>query len=67
MEKSISLEEALCGTSFTISHPSGEKITIFREAGKPINHGDILSVKSLGMPIFGRIYEHGNLFINFKV
>lgn len=67
MNKVLSLDEALCGTSFDINHPSGEKITIFRKPGECINHGQILAVKSLGFPIKGRIYEHGNLFINFEV
>lgn len=67
MDKTLTLDEALCGTSFDVKHPSGETITIFREPGECINSGQILAVKSLGMPIKGRIYEHGNLFIKFSV
>jgi len=67
MDKVIGLDEALCGTSFKIQHPSGEEITIFRKPGECINNGQILAVKGAGMPIKGRIYEHGNLFIKFEV
>ncbi|CAL6018393.1 Chaperone_protein DnaJ subfamily A [Hexamita inflata] len=67
MDKVISLDEAVCGTSFKVQHPNGDEITIFRKAGECINHGQILCCKSLGMPIKGRIYEHGNLFIKFEV
>ena len=67
MEKTIGLDEAVCGTSFTIDHPSGDTITIFRKPGECINHGQVLAVRGMGMPVKGRIYEHGNLFITFKV
>lgn len=67
MDKVITLDEAVCGTSFKIQHPSGEEITIFRKPGECINHGQILCVKSQGMPVKGRIYEHGNLFVKFEV
>ena len=39
MDKVIGLDEAVCGTSFKVKHPSGEEIQIFREPGKCINHG----------------------------
>ena len=67
MEKEIGLDEALCGTSFVLKHLSGEDTTIFRGAGECINSGQVLCCKGLGMPVRGRIYEHGNLFITFKV
>ncbi|CAL5995788.1 Chaperone_protein DnaJ subfamily A [Hexamita inflata] len=63
--KEIGLDEAVCGTSFKIQHLSGEEITVFN--GECIGHGQVMCCKGLGMPVKGRIYEHGNLFVTFEV
>ena len=39
MDKVITLDEAVCGTSFKIQHPCGDEVTIFRKPGECINHG----------------------------
>ncbi|KAH0574622.1 Chaperone protein DnaJ subfamily A [Spironucleus salmonicida] len=67
MTKVITLDEAICGTSFTVKHVNGTDVTIYRSPGECINHGQTLCCKNLGMPVKGRIYEHGNLFIKFEV
>lgn len=38
MEKEISFVEALCGVSFTIAHPCGDKITIFRDRNETVGN-----------------------------
>lgn len=38
MTKKISFVEALCGVSFTIKHPSGDEITVFRKPGEPVGN-----------------------------
>ncbi|CAL6040978.1 Chaperone_protein DnaJ subfamily A [Hexamita inflata] len=65
MTKEIGLDEAVCGTSFKLQHLSGEEITVFKR--ECIGHGQVMCCKGLGMPVKGRIYEHGNLFVTFEV
>jgi len=67
MKKEISLEESLCGFSFNLKHVSGETVTIYRTPGEVTAHNSILACRNLGMPVHGRNYELGRLFITFTI
>jgi len=67
MEKEITLVEALTGFDFVITHLDGRKIRVKHPAGEVIKPDAIKTVENLGMPMHKKTYNHGNLFIHFKV
>lgn len=67
MEKEISLLDALTGLEFVITHLDGRKIRVKNNKGEVIKPDDIKTVEGLGMPLHKRSYQHGNLFIHFKI
>jgi len=67
MEQEIPLVNALIGVQFTVTHLDGRKILVKTEPGDVIKPGDAREIRNEGMPVFTRSYEHGNLYIKFKV
>ncbi|CAK0784305.1 hypothetical protein CVIRNUC_007509 [Coccomyxa viridis] len=67
MEKEITLHEALCGVSFNITHLDGRVLQVAEPPGKVIKPNSWKSIQDEGMPVHGRPYEKGNLYIHFKV
>lgn len=67
MEKEIGLYEALAGTRFEFRHLDGRPVAVSSPPGKIIGHGETMCVDELGMPLFGRAFKYGNLFIIFSV
>jgi DnaJ family protein A protein 2 len=67
MEKEISLYEALCGFSFTITHLDKRELLVNSTPGEIIKPGDLKVIEGEGMPHHKRPYEMGNLYIKFSV
>lgn len=67
IEKTISLIEALSGTSFNLDHLNDQLITIKTPAGVAINHKDTLKVPNLGMPHPKSPMTFGDLYVTFNV
>jgi DnaJ family protein A protein 2 len=67
IEKEITLVEALTGLDFVITHLDGRKIRIKNTPGEVIKPDAIKTVENVGMPLHKKTYNHGNLFIHFKI
>ncbi|KAL3133035.1 hypothetical protein ABBQ38_006941 [Trebouxia sp. C0009 RCD-2024] len=67
IEKDISLTEALCGTSFYVQHLDGRVLEVLTHQGVVIKPDSWKCINEEGMPVHGRPYEKGNLYIRFSV
>jgi len=67
MEKEITLFEALCGFSFTITHLDGRVLLVKSGPGEIIKPGDVKEVPNEGMPIHKRPFDKGVLVIKFSI
>ncbi|KAL3149322.1 hypothetical protein ABBQ32_002130 [Trebouxia sp. C0010 RCD-2024] len=67
IEKDISLTEALCGTSFYVQHLDGRVLEVLTHQGEVIKPDSWKCINEEGMPVHGRPYEKGNLYIRFSV
>ena len=63
----ITLQEALCGTSFTITHLDKRVLKVTSAPGEVIKPDSWKCINDEGMPEHGRPFEHGNLYIQFHV
>lgn len=63
---SVSLVEALTGAHFHLEHLDGRTLQVSSE-GQVIKPNSWMVIKGEGMPLHGRPYEKGNLYMNFKV
>lgn len=66
-EKKISLVEALTGVDFTFTHLDGKKVHVKSAAGEVIKPNSLMTLKELGLPFHKRSFEHGNMYILFRV
>jgi len=67
IERDITLFEALCGFSFTITHLDGRMLLIKSKPGEVIKPGDVKEVSGEGMPIHKRPFDKGVLVVKFNV
>jgi DnaJ family protein A protein 2 len=67
LEKEISLREALCGYSFSVQHLDGRVLHIKTKAGEVIKPNSFMVVTGEGMPVHGRPFVKGNLYVRFEV
>jgi len=67
MEKEISLIDSLTGFSFEFKHLDDRSVIIQIKPGDIIKPDDVREVPGLGMPIYTRSYDFGNLYIKFNV
>ena len=67
LEKEITLQEALTGVDFVITHLDDRKIRIKNKPGEVIKPDDIKTIENHGMPFHKQPYKFGNLFIIFKL
>lgn len=66
LEKTVSLVEALTGAHFHVGHLDGRALEI--TSGSQVIKPDAwMAIKGEGMPIHGRPYEKGNMYIHFTV
>lgn len=66
IEMNISLVEALCGFTRSITHLDGRKLFL-TETTSMIKDGEIRYIPNEGMPYKGKTYKHGDLFIRFHI
>lgn len=67
IEKSLTLKEALCGTSFPIKHLDERVIIVKIPQGQVIKPNSLKFIAAEGMPLWKRPFEKGRLFLLFKV
>lgn len=67
MRKSISLADALCGTKFFFKHLDGRTMEVVTPPGKVIKPDTFQRIADEGMPIHGRPFQKGNMYIHFVV
>ena len=67
MEKEITLIEALTGLDFVLVHLDGRKIRIHNKPGEVIKPDSLFTVENAGMPFHKKVYNFGNLIIQFKI
>ena len=63
----ISLTEALCGFTRTLTHLDNRVLKIEVPAGTVTMHDSVKLIKGEGMPQHGNIFNKGGLFVHFKV
>jgi len=66
LEKSVGLVDALTGAHFPIPHLDG-RVLVVSSAGQVIKPDSWMTIKGEGMPIQGRPYEKGNIYVHFTV
>jgi len=67
MERDISLIDALTGFSFEFKHLDERPVVIQIQSGDIIKPDDVREIHGLGMPVYTRSYDFGNLYIKFNV
>lgn len=67
IEREITLREALCGFSFTLTHLDGRNLLLRSAPGQIIRPGDQKSVPNEGMPHYKRSIDRGQLIVSFKI
>lgn len=67
VEKTITLQEALCGFKFTIPHLDGRVLVVESAPGEIIKPNDVRSIEGEGMPIRGNPMKKGKLYVEFKI
>eukprot|EP00887_Chlorella_sp_A99_P005312 scaffold1.g5312.t1 len=65
-EKQVSLVEALTGAHFHVKHLD-ERVLDISSSGGVVTPDSWMVVKGEGMPLHGRPFEKGNLYIHFSV
>jgi len=66
-EKKLTLVEALCGTTFTIKQLDGRVLKVVTTPGEVIKPDSFKCINEEGMPMQGRSYLKGNMYIRFNV
>jgi DnaJ homolog subfamily A member 2 len=66
-QKKVSLVEALCGTTFTIKQLDGRVLKVTTTPGEVIKPDCFKCINEEGMPVHGRSYLKGNMYIQFDV
>lgn len=67
MQKTISLADALCGCSFRFKHLDGRVLSVTTPPGEVIKPDTFKCIRDEGMPIHGRPFMKGNLYVHFTV
>lgn len=66
-ERKITLVEALTGVDLYITHLDGKKIRVKSIAGDVIKPNSLMTLKELGLPFHKKSFQHGNMYILFRV
>eukprot|EP00199_Chlamydomonas_sp_CCMP681_P000879 CAMPEP_0119104064 /NCGR_PEP_ID=MMETSP1180-20130426/2374_1 /TAXON_ID=3052 ORGANISM="Chlamydomonas cf sp, Strain CCMP681" /NCGR_SAMPLE_ID=MMETSP1180 /ASSEMBLY_ACC=CAM_ASM_000741 /LENGTH=447 /DNA_ID=CAMNT_0007088733 /DNA_START=11 /DNA_END=1354 /DNA_ORIENTATION=- len=66
-EKKISLKEALCGLVVHMKHLDGRSLRVTHPPGKVIKPDSFYCVRDEGMPVHGRPFQKGNIYVHFDV
>ena len=63
----ITLQEALCGTTFEVAALDKRTLHVVSPPGEIIKPNDWKCIQDEGMPVHQRPFEKGNLYVHFKV
>eukprot|EP00607_Mallomonas_marina_P002438 CAMPEP_0182427462 /NCGR_PEP_ID=MMETSP1167-20130531/17220_1 /TAXON_ID=2988 /ORGANISM="Mallomonas Sp, Strain CCMP3275" /LENGTH=426 /DNA_ID=CAMNT_0024609709 /DNA_START=52 /DNA_END=1332 /DNA_ORIENTATION=+ len=63
----LTLSEALCGFTRTITQLDGRVLRIDSEAGNVVKPDDVRLIQGEGMPFHGNPFTKGRLFVHFRV
>ena len=67
MTKTLSLADALTGYAFTVEHLDKRTLLLRGEEGEIIKPGEVKCITGEGMPIQGRPFDKGNLYVKFDI
>ncbi|MEW5300082.1 MAG: hypothetical protein WDW38_002919 [Sanguina aurantia] len=67
MEQPITLAQALCTATFYVKQLDGTILKIHTDPGDVIKPDTFKCVRDKGMPVHGRPYQFGNLYVRFRV
>lgn len=67
MKFPVSLKQALCDTEFHVRHLDGRILSVTRPEGTCLTADSWVRLPDEGMPIHGRPFMKGNLYIRFEV
>jgi DnaJ family protein A protein 2 len=67
MNKKLSLKDALCGCSFTVTHMDDRVLHVTIPPGTCIAADSLKMIEGEGMPMHGNPFVKGNLIIQFDV
>jgi len=67
LEKEITLEQALTGVDFALTHLDGSRIRVKNNPGEVIKPDEVKTIMGKGLPFHKQSYKYGNLFVSFKV
>ncbi|CAG9463702.1 unnamed protein product [Pedinophyceae sp. YPF-701] len=63
----VSLAEALTGVNRTIEHLDGHTLSVKSKPGEVVKPQMVRKIEGKGMPLRGRPFEHGNMYVIFEV
>lgn len=67
IQQKIPLVEALCGTTFIVTHLDGRKLVVKTQPGELIRPGDVKTIDDEGMPMHKNPFVKGKLYVSFDV
>ncbi|XP_020087247.1 dnaJ protein homolog 2-like [Ananas comosus] len=67
VEHTLSLAEALCGFQFVLTHLDNRQLLIKSNPGEVVKPDQFKAINDEGMPIHGRPFMKGKLYIHFTV
>ncbi|EPS61572.1 hypothetical protein M569_13222, partial [Genlisea aurea] len=66
-EHTLSLAEALCGFQFVLTHLDGRQLLVKSQPGEVVKPESFKAINEEGMPMYGRPFMKGRLYIHFEV
>ncbi|KAM6595801.1 hypothetical protein CsatA_006325 [Cannabis sativa] len=66
-DHTLILAEALCGFQFVLTHLDGRRLLIKSNPGEVVKHDSYKVISEEGMPMYGKPFMKGNLYIHFNV
>lgn len=67
LEHTLSLTEALCGFQFILTHLDGRQLLVKSPTGEVVKPDSFKAINDEGMPLHGRPFMKGKLYIHFNV
>ncbi|PHT60409.1 DnaJ protein -like protein 2, partial [Capsicum baccatum] len=67
VEHTLSLTEALCGFHFILTHLDNRQLIIKSQPGEVVKPDQFKAINDEGMPMYGRPFMRGKLYIHFTV
>ncbi|KAM3324745.1 hypothetical protein P3S67_005897 [Capsicum chacoense] len=67
VEHTLSLTEALCGFQFISTHLDNRQLIIKSQPGEVVKPDQFKAINDEGMPMYGRPFMRGKLYIHFTV